>query len=196
MDIDEMLAQEMQSSSGSGFQLPSAATREGLLELIQKARTLEAEVELLELQLKEKKTESTRLTDIEIPALLAEWGTTKWRSGAIEVEVVDNIQASITKERSQAAFDWLRDNGYDDLIKNQVIASFGRGEDEDAEKLAHEISVKGAGVVEQRQFIEPPTLKKFVKDYLTKERADDEPPLPEDVFGVFRGKRAKIKVRN
>ena len=49
---------------------------------------------------------------------------------------------TITKEKQEEAFQWLRDNGYDDIIKNQVVVKFGRAEDEKADSLYRTWQIK------------------------------------------------------
>ena len=51
------------------------------------------------------------------------------------VEIKPFYTGTISKEKQEEAFEWLRDNGYEDLIKNQVIVKFGRAEDEKAKSL-------------------------------------------------------------
>jgi hypothetical protein len=51
------------------------------------------------------------------------------------VEIKPFYTGTISKEKQEEAFEWLRDNGYEDLIKNQVIVKFGRAEDEKAKNF-------------------------------------------------------------
>ena len=44
--------------------------------------------------------------------------------GGISVEVKPFYSARIPASRSEEAFDWLRENGHGDLIKNQVSLEF------------------------------------------------------------------------
>jgi hypothetical protein len=39
------------------------------------------------------------------------------------------VHASIPVDRKEEAISWLRDNNLDDIIKNDVSLSFGKGED-------------------------------------------------------------------
>ena len=48
------------------------------------------------------------------------------------VEVKPIYGASIPIAKREEAFNWLRQNGLGDLIKNEVIVSFGRNEDDKA----------------------------------------------------------------
>ena len=48
-------------------------------------------------------------------------------SDGSSVEIAEDIQANITKEKEGEAFGWLRSNNHGDLIKNQIKVDFGRG---------------------------------------------------------------------
>ena len=47
----------------------------------------------------------------------------KMRDGQ-SVDIKPFYTGSITKDKQEEAFQWLRENGYDDIIKNQITASF------------------------------------------------------------------------
>ena len=57
----------------------------------------------------------------------------------------------------ESAYNWLRENGLDDIIKNEVSVQFGKGEDSRAQEL---LSLAGLNGYEptQRQKVEPMTL--------------------------------------
>ena len=44
----------------------------------------------------------------------------------VEVKLVQKIDARITEANKEAAFAWLRNNGHDGIIKNDVTMSFSR----------------------------------------------------------------------
>ena len=52
------------------------------------------------------------------------------------VEVKQTYGASILVDKRPEAYDWLRDHGHDDIIKNTVLCQFGRGEDDQAGAFA------------------------------------------------------------
>ena len=57
----------------------------------------------------------------------------------------------------------LRDNGYDDIIKNNVSVSFGRGEDEIANAFKAVVEKEGY-IPQQDTSIHAGTLKAFVRE--------------------------------
>ena len=60
------------------------------------------------------------------------------------VEVKTNYSATITQANKEKAFNWLRENGLGDIIKNELTVSFGRNEDNKAAEYAD--LAKGQGV--------------------------------------------------
>jgi hypothetical protein len=102
------------------------------------------------------------------------------------VEVKSVYGASIPADKKEEAFNWLRENGLGDLIKNEVTVSFGRNEDNKAADYA--VLAQGQGYQPtQKLKVEPMTLKALVRERI--EKGDD---MPSDLFNVFAGNRTKI----
>ena len=96
--------------------------------------------------------------------------------------------ASIPKDRADEAFTWLVDNNHGDLIKNQVSVNFVRGEEEKAQEFADELIGQDMAV-NTRKWVEPMTLKAFCKGQTEKGKH-----IPPDLFGLYIGEKAKIKL--
>jgi len=75
----------------------------------------------------------------------------------------------------------------DDIIKNDVILSFGRGEDDTAHNIMLDLEQKGFHP-ESKTHIHAMTLKAFVK-----ERVEKGLPIDLDMFGAYVAKTADIK---
>jgi hypothetical protein len=103
------------------------------------------------------------------------------------IEVKPFYSASIKEEKRAEAFAWLRDNGFGDLIKNNVSVRFGRNEDEQCSRLLEILALRGY-VAEQSEKVESMTLKAWVR-----ERVEKGSEVPSDLFGAFIGQRAVIK---
>ena len=102
------------------------------------------------------------------------------------VEVKPVYGASISSEKKEEAFEWLRSNGLGDLIKNEVTVSFGRNEDNKA--IAYATLAQGQGFQpSQKLKVEPMTLKALVR-----ERLESGKEMPTELFNVFAGNRTKI----
>ena len=60
------------------------------------------------------------------------------------IEVKEIYSATIPVARKDGAYNWLRENGLGDLIKNEVTVSFGRNEDNKAADYASLAQSQGA----------------------------------------------------
>ena len=152
-----------------------------------KLRDLEDQIKITEDSLKELKKQADTLSGEVIPTMMTEMNisTMKLADGsAIEVKPV--YGASIPVEKKEEAFNWLRENGLGDLIKNEVTVSFGRNEDNKAADYA--VLAQGQGYQPtQKLKVEPMTLKALVR-----ERIESGKDMPSDLFNVFAGNRTKI----
>ncbi len=147
----------------------------------------EEEINNLELMIKAKK-ESLRQQNELIVQLMEERGVTSIRmKDGQSVDIKPFYTGSITKEKQEEAFQWLRDNGYDDIIKNQVIVKFGRAEDEQALKVWNSLMNEGLDT-ERNTKVEPMTLKGFIREMI-----ENGKELPMETFGVFVGHKINIK---
>jgi hypothetical protein len=130
----------------------------------------------------------TDLTDYDLPDVMQEIGLTNFTlADGSKLEIKATYGARIPVEHREAAFAWLQEKGYDDIIKNMVSVPFGRGEDSSATEFM-ELAQKSGYLPDQKKEVHPQTLKAFVKEQLEKGT-----PVPMDLFGVFTGHRATIK---
>ena len=104
-----------------------------------------------------------------------------------KIKVSEYYTATPLKENRAKVYTWLRDNGFGDLVKNQVTCSFGRNEDEKASGLMSELSDKGLEPA-QREWVEPSTLRAFVREQY--EKGVD---LPMELLGAYVGQKTTIK---
>jgi hypothetical protein len=160
----------------------------GIAGLAKRAKMLEKELEDLGASLKEKEEQYRNLTEVSIPEAMAEAGMKKFvmEDGSM-IDVKPFYGASISKARQAEAFKWLRDHGFDDIIKNTVSVRFGRKEDELAARMIQLLREQGF-IPEQTEKVEPQTLKAWVK-----ERIEKGQPVDSELFGVFIGQKATIK---
>jgi hypothetical protein len=93
----------------------------------------------------------------------------------------------ISEANKEPAHQWLRDNGFGDIIKNTVSCQFGKGEDEQAAQFYEELTRQGL-VVNQKTEVHASTLKAWVR-----ERVENEGDFPMDLFGAYVGQQAKIE---
>jgi hypothetical protein len=160
----------------------------GIAGLARRAKLLEKELEDLEASLREKSEQYRNLTEVTLPEAMAEAGMRKFvMDDGSMVEIKPFYGASISKARQAEAFQWLRDNKLDDIIKSTVSVRFGRGEAELHTQLISLLASKGYSP-EQAEKIESQTLKAWVK-----ERVEKGLPIDSELFGVFIGQKAVIK---
>jgi hypothetical protein len=162
-------------------------TGKQLSQLVRNLRTVEVDIDNAEEHLKSLKQEKHKLSVENIPALMDEMGIERLDVDGMTVERKMIVAASIPVANREQAFDWLRSNGLDDIIKNDVTCSFGKGEDNRAGDVI--------GILEERGFapttkthVHPSTLKAFVKERIT-----DGKPIDLDLFGAFISNTAVLK---
>ena len=148
---------------------------------------LEEEIIEIEKELKDRKKELFLLTSSTIPELMKEIGLTSFSLDTGEtVDIKHIVKASIAVKNKVAAFKWLRDNNFGDIIKNQVVINFDRGQDEQAAEVVEEANKKGLAP-EQKESVHAMTLTAFVKEQLGKGQ-----DIPLDTLGVFEYDITKI----
>jgi len=155
---------------------------------IKEMQAIQKDIDQNEEYLKQRKKDLEQLSGEAIPTMLTEMGLTylKLADGS-SVEVKTNYSATISQANKEKAFNWLRENGLGDIIKNELIVSFGRNEDNKAAAYAE--LAKGQGYQPtQKLKVEPMTLKALVR-----ERIEGGKPLPTEIFNVFIGNKTTIK---
>jgi len=159
-----------------------------LADKIQELESLQSRLELQEDTLKNTKKELENLSGEVIPTMMSEMGLShlKLVDGS-SVDVKPNYSASITIANKDAAFNWLRNNGLGDIIKNEILVSFGRNEDNKAAGYAELAKSQGFEPT-QKLKVEPMTLKALVR-----ERLEAGKELPTELFNVFVGNKTTIK---
>ena len=182
MDIFEDLIDE-----GDKFASVDTGTGKQLSDLVRKLRSVEQDIEDAELNLKALKAEKHRLSVENIPGLMDEMGVDRLDVDGVSVSRKMIVHASIPQDRKEEAFAWLRENGLDDIIKNDVTCSFGKGEDNIAGDVVGILQEKGFDP-KTKTHVHPSTLKAFVK-----ERIVDGKPIDLDMFGAFIANAAEIR---
>ena len=162
-------------------------TGKQLSQLVRSLRNVEQQIEDAENHIKSLKQEKHRLSVENIPALMDEMGVERIDVDGLTVERKMIISASIPKDRKDEAFSWLRENGLDDIIKNDVTCSFGKGQDNSAKNVIAILQDAGFDPA-TKTHVHPSTLKAFVK-----ERVTDGKPIDLDMFGAFISNAAQLR---
>ena len=164
------------------------ASIQSLADQIQMLEGLNNRIEISENNLKDLKKEHDRLSGEVIPTMMAEMGLSHLKlADGSSVDVKPNYSANISVANREKAFQWLRENGLGDIIKNEISVSFGRNEDNKAATYAE--LAKGQGFQPtQKMKVEPMTLKALVR-----ERIEAGKDMPTEIFGVFSENKTTIK---
>ena len=156
-----------------------------------KLRNLEEQIAASEDHTKTLKEKARELSQGVIPEMMKEMNVTKLKlKDGASIEVTNFYSARITPDKQELAFNWLRENGLGDIIKNDVTVTFGRGEDNKA--MAYATLAKGQGYEPvQKIGVHAQTLKAVVR-----ERTESGQEMPADLFNPFVGNQTKINRRN
>ena len=161
---------------------------QSLADQVERLENLNREIEVAETQLKQKKKNLEHLSGEVIPTMMSEMGLShlKLMDGS-SVDVKPHYSATITQANKEAAFNWLRNNGLGDIIKNEISVSFGRNEDNKAADYAALAQERGFQPT-QKLKVEPMTLKALVR-----ERIEAGKEMPTEIFNIFIGNKTTIK---
>jgi len=161
---------------------------QSLADQVEHLEQLQRSIENQEENLKDLKKKLEHVSGEVIPTMMSEMGLShlKLMDGS-SVDVKPHYSATITVANREAAFNWLRNNGLGDIIKNEISVSFGRNEDNKAADYAE--LAKGHGFEPtQKLKVEPMTLKALVR-----ERLEAGKEMPTEIFNVFVGNKTTIK---
>jgi len=151
-------------------------------------QSLENEINDDEEKLKIKKERANKLSGEVIPTMMKEMSLSSLKlADGSSVEVKPIYGASIPVAKREEAFNWLRNNGLGDLIKNEITVSFGRNEDNKAAEYASLAQSQGYQPA-QKLKVEPMTLKALLR-----ERTEAGKEMPSDLFNTFVGIQTKIR---
>lgn len=138
-------------------------------------------------QLKKLKEDIRRIEEESLPTAMLELGleSVTLEDGS-KIGISTDYYAEIPKARAHEAFAWLRAHNYDSIIKNEIKAMFGKGEDALATAMVQFAASKQIDI-STKQAVHPQTLKAFVR-----EKAEAGSPVPDDLFGVFIKRVARL----
>ena len=161
---------------------------QSLADQVQRLEGLLHRIELSENNLKDLKKAYQHISGEVIPTMMSEMGLSelKLQDGS-HLKVATSYRATITEANKEAAFNWLRNNGLGDIIKNEISVSFGRNEDNKAADYAALAQERGYQPT-QKLKVEPMTLKALVR-----ERIEAGKEMPTEIFGVFSENKTTIK---
>ena len=168
--------------------LQKTTSLQSLADQVERLEGVSSEIENAEEKLKLLKQKHDYISGEVIPTMMSEMGLShlKLIDGST-VDVKPNYSANISVANREKAFQWLRENGLGDIIKNEISVSFGRNEDNKAADYAALAEERGFQPT-QKLKVEPMTLKALVR-----ERLEAGKEMPTEIFNVFVGNKTTIK---
>ena len=151
---------------------------EKLSEELEKLKSIQAQIQEAEKNLKDLKSDEKVQSGVVIPKLMEDMNLSSLtlKDGS-EVSIKKIYSATIKADKKAEAYQWLRNNGLGDIIKNDITVTFGQGEENKA--LAYATLAKGQGFEPaQKEAVHAMTLKVTMEDWKNKGNE-----VPEDLFG-------------
>ena len=187
MENKSVLLEDDIFADASSFDNVTPKEGKRLSSLVNQLNQVTKEVQDAEDHLKILKAQKQKISFEQIPEVMDEMGIDRLDVDGATVSLKSFVSASIPVDKKDEAYAWLRENGYDDIIKNDLTLSFGRGEDNVAKDLMFDLDQRGFHP-ESKTHIHSMTLKAFVKDMVEKGVKIDL-----DLFGAFVARTAVVK---
>ena len=161
---------------------------QSLADQVERLESVATDIDAAEQNLKDLKKKRDHISGEVIPTMMSEMGLAelKLHDGS-HLKVSTSYKAHISEANKEAAYNWLRNNGLGDIIKNEISVSFGRNEDNKAADYA-ELAKSSGFQPTQKMKVEPMTLKALVR-----ERIEAGKEMPTEIFGVFSENKTTIK---
>jgi hypothetical protein len=149
---------------------------------------MQEEVDRIDKLLKEMREQLRKQCQEIVPNLMTEVGIESFTlPNGFKVTTKDEVYAKIPEATAYVPFEWLRERNLDGIIKTNVSVDFGKGEDEEAQKIVDLLQEAGVAAM-VKSSIHPMTLKSFLREQI--ERGTD---VPLDAFGATVVKTTVIK---
>lgn len=178
---------EEEAANAKAFDQVSEEGTTRLSRLIRESQKVDDEIKQTEQFLKDLKAKKRVVDEEDIPALMQELGVESLTVDGNKVSVEKFVSARIPDNRREEAYGFLRSIGEGDIIKNDVVVSFGMGQDNMAGAVLDDLRNQGLEP-NQKTHIHPMTLRSWVKN-----RIESQQEIDYDTFGVYVGNRAVIK---
>lgn len=155
--------------------------------LAKRQRELEDKVLDLEGQLATEKEALRNIQEKALPDAMTSVGMVEFvMEDGYKVKVKDDVSAGIRAGMAESATEWLDKQGLGDIIKDDVIISFGKGERQQATDLMLRLLGDGLNATEKLN-VHSQTLKATVKEQLEKGIE-----FPTELFNVYQYKKTVI----
>ena len=155
---------------------------EKLTDEIKKLQDIHQEIKNYKNRIKDLEENESYLSEVVIPDMMLSMNlkTMKLKDGS-ELEVDNKFFATALAEKRPEAYQWLRENGLGNIVKNEITVRFGKDEDNKAQQYA--TLARGQGYEpEQKVSVNAGTLRVALRDL--HERGGQ---IPSEYFSTFAG---------
>ena len=169
---------------------PSQVTQtdpQKLSEEIKKLQDIQQEIQNYKDRIKDLEENEKYFSQVVIPDMMNAMNlkTMKLKDGS-EIEISNKFFASALAAKRPEAYNWLRENGLGNIVKNEITVRFGRDEDNKAQQYA--TLAKGQGYdPEQKVSVHAGTLRVALEDFHSRGGK-----IPSEYFSTFAGYQTKI----
>ncbi len=169
---------------------PSQVTQTEPEKLSQQIKTLQdiqQEIDNHKAKIKELEEREKHFSQVVIPDMMLAMNlkTMKLRDGS-ELEIDNKFFATALAPKRAEAYQWLRENGLGNIVKNEITVRFGKDEDNKATQYA--TLARGQGYEpEQKVSVHAGTLRVALEDLHTRGGK-----IPSEYFSTFAGYQTKI----
>jgi hypothetical protein len=160
---------------------------EKLSDEIKKLQDLQQEIQNHKDRIKDLEDSEKYLSQVVIPDMMNSMNlkTMKLKDGS-EIEVSNKFFANALAAKKAEAYQWLRENGLGNIVKNEITVRFGKDEDTKAQQYA--TLARGQGYEpEQKVSVHAGTLRVALEDLHTRGGQ-----IPSEYFSTFAGYQTKI----
>tara|TARA_R110001599_G_scaffold315495_1_gene524281 strand:- start:173 stop:733 length:561 start_codon:yes stop_codon:yes gene_type:complete len=169
---------------------PSQVTQtepQKLTDEIKKLQDIQQEIQNYKDRIKDLEESEKYFSQVVIPDMMNAMNlkTMKLKDGS-EIEISNKFFANALAAKRAEAYQWLRENGLGNIVKNEITVRFGK--DEDNKAMQYATLARGQGYEpEQKVSVHAGTLRVALRDL--HERGGQ---IPSEYFSTFAGYRTKI----
>lgn len=190
MAEDASLLDMLQEDSARG---PTPDKLETISHYCHEARDIQMEIDALELELKEKKAKLLDLQAKKIPEIMDEVGLkTTATSDDWIVTVKSELKGTLPKDpiNRQRALEEVKKLDGEEIIKNEITISLGKGEEHVASRILQELARLEVpqDYIETKKGIHPQTFLKFLREKIASGNI-----IEFEKLGVYEMRQAEIK---
>ena len=161
---------------------------EKLSQQIKTLQDIQQEIDNHKAKIKDLEEREKHFSQVVIPDMMNAMNlkTMKLKDGS-EIEVSNKFFASALAAKRPEAYNWLRENGLGNIVKNEITVRFGRDEDNKAQQYA--TLAKGQGYdPEQKVSVHAGTLRLTLEDFHSRGGK-----IPPELFSTFEKNQTNIK---